>query len=225
MPGFLTLMWRQNLGKYLQMDPGWVFALLARLRRADPRTDALHVLGTYQAMEEVDSVTSVLAGVVVTVWPDRPLWAIPAALVCGEIIGLALLRLGFIRVIRFTGLLSLAKGWTYVPVIPFHLVVTLGLLLTYGWAVSLLWLGGYFASIITNSALEFWLTRSRYRRTGRMITASAANFLLAYRMHAKRLGVTTDIALTEEEFASEEAEKCYADFAAKCPEGAANFGF
>jgi hypothetical protein len=223
MPSFLTWCWRQNLGKYLQMDPAWVFALVARLRREDCSTDALRVLATYQAIEQVDSVTSVLAGVLAAVWPGRPLWAIPTALVCGEIVGLVLLRLGLIRAIRLTGLLALGNVWTYVPAIPFQVAAMLALLLAYGWTAPLMWLGGYVGSIIANTAIEFWLTGRRYRRTGLKITASGANFLHAYRLHAKRLGVTTDMVPTKQEMASDEAEQCYAEFAAKCPEGAAKF--
>jgi len=225
MPSFLSAYRRLSLGKYLQMDPSWVFGLIARLHRVDAKTGAVRVLRTYQAVEEVESVTSILAGLAVALWPGRPLWGIPAAIVAGELAGLALLRLHLLPVIRCTGLFALAHALAYVPPIPLHLAIMLALLVAYGWAASLLWLAGYVGSVLGNSAIEFALTRRRYQRTGLRITASGEYFLQAYRLHAKRLGVTVDPTLSEEEVGSDEAAKCYKEFVDKCPEAARNFAF
>lgn len=216
--------WRGNLGRYLQMDRVWVFALLARLWRKDRKTDALRVLTTYQAIEQIPGTASFLAGLVAAFWPGRAQWVIPLAFVSGGILALSLVRVGALPVIRATGLLLLTRAGLRVPGLLLHLGVMVVLFVAFEWTTPLWWLAGYIALMVAEAGIEFFLTALRLRRTGLRITASGANFLHAYRLHAKKIGVTSDVFLSEEEWEADDGPtECYGEFASKCPEGAANF--
>ena len=59
--------------------------------------------------------------------------------------------------------------------------------------------------------------------TGQALTASEVNFFNAYRLHASRVGVTTDIDLSDGETQEDQWRPTFAAFAAEWPQVAQRF--
>jgi len=212
-------------GLKIRLNIEWAFALLARLWRKDPATDAFRVLKTCEAIEYVPTVASLLAGLAATLLSGERLWIIPISIIAGRLAGLVLTQRGMFVIIRPLGLLALARIWSFIPYTSiFIYVVLLGLLyLALGWFVAALWVAGGLAATLVAMAAEFaWIARS-FRLLGVPLTPAEVNFFNAYRLHAGRLGVSLDITVPDEEIASGNWEACLTDYAEKYPKAVARF--
>lgn len=67
-------------------------------------------------------------------------------------------------------------------------------------------------------AIETIQMKKVHSKTGLALTTSEKNFFNAYRLHANRLGKTTDITVSDEELKEENWNPVFEDLATKWPE-------
>jgi len=212
-------------GLKIRLGVEWAFALLARLWKKDPATDAFRVLKTCEAIEYVPTVASLLAGLAVTLLCRDSLWTIPLAVVAGRLAGFILTQAGMFLIIRPFGLLVLARIWCHLPntSIILYVILLAALYATLGWVIPALWVaGGLAARIVLLVAEHAWIARN-FRQTGEPFTPAEVNFFNAYRLHADRLGLTRNISVPDEEIGLGDWQKCLMDYAVKYPEAVARF--
>lgn len=70
---------------------------------------------------------------------------------------------------------------------------------------------------IVFGVIELAYGKHAFRKTGIAVTASERSFFHAYRLEASRLGVSTDLAVTDAELASANWESVFQDLAVKWP--------
>jgi hypothetical protein len=131
-------------GLKIRVGVEWAFALLARLWRKDPATDAFRVLKTCEAIEYIPTVAGLLAGLAATLLSRNLLWTIPVSVVVGRLAGFILTQTGMFVIIRPLGLLALARVWChfcYTSII-FYVLLLAALYTTLGWAIPALWVAG-----------------------------------------------------------------------------------
>lgn len=203
------------------------FALLARLWRTDRRTDAFRVLKTCEAIEDIPTVMATGAGAAAAFWPASPTYAMPLAIVLGQVFGVLLTQFGVYVIVRPLGLLLAATLFSYIPLWSTLIVQApiVGFIAwKLGWVPVALWIGAWIGGVIMAWAVRFKLTKWRYNKSGGIIlTGSEVNFLNAYRLHADRLNVTRDLSVSDEEIESGGWETCLMDYAKKYPEAVARF--
>lgn len=78
------------------------------------------------------------------------------------------------------------------------LLLSLAFFWVAGRLVAAFFVGIIIASII-GQALEFWQTSRYHKLTGHAFTGSEVSFFNAYRLHASRIEVSTDIDLSDSE--------------------------
>lgn len=193
-------------GLKIRLSLPYAFTLLSRLY--PKRTPEKVLLST----EAVDGL-SVLNWDVMTllaIWYQAPFWAVTAIGIGASVAGTLTLWFGIFLI---PGLPTLSLWWSFIPTF-FRLI---GLLLAayafQGWDGVLSLVVAYGASFLANKALELKLVRSRYLRSGVLMTSSEVSFLQAYRLHAVDLGVTTDINVTQEEMTSAPWREVVLDYA------------
>jgi hypothetical protein len=87
-----------------------------------------------------------------------------------------------------------------------------------GWqAVAAFFVGKIIASIV-GQVVEFWQTRRYHKLTGHPFTGSEVSFFNAYRLHASRIGATTDIDLSDSEVEEDHWRTTFQRFAMEWPE-------
>lgn len=207
-------------GLKIRLDESWAFSLIARVWKADSRTDAFRVLKTCEAIESVPSVLSYISGIAVAFgYPDSP-WCIPIAILAGRVAGLCLTRLGLFIVLQPTGVLRLALVWSYIG--GYGILLLGGLVAVYiagGWPAVVMWMVGYPLVVVATSCGELALVMLLRHP----LLIAETNFFNAYRLHAQRLGLTLEISVEDGEMASGDWEECLQDYAVKHPEAVAQF--
>ncbi len=211
------------LGTWLQLDPVWAFGLMARLWSKEPGIDAFRVMTTYQGIEMVPNALAVCTGLGLGLCPLASPGSIFLGVVSGGLLGLLLVRFGGVRLARSFGLLAIGCVLGSVPTVFVYLGIGFLFWGLRGWQAPLFWVGGIATYCILEAAIEAYLTRRRIIKWGAPISASGANFLHAYRFYAKRLKVTPDINLTDEEVDAGCWINCLRDYAQKHPRAAINY--
>jgi hypothetical protein len=124
------------------------------------------------------------------------------------------------------GLVTVGTLFSYISGYGIILIATfvVGFVLV-GWQGVLAFYIGKLIAEIISQCLEFWKTKRSHKLTGHAFTSSEVNFFNAYRFHASRIGVTTDIDLKDKEAEQENWEATFEDLAKKWPEVVERFTY
>ena len=199
-------------GLRVRLSLNYAFGLIARLF---PKVDAFRILKTTEGIESLPTLLALVIGLVCFITHVQPVStgiAVFVAYIAGAIINLP--GLYFIP-----SLVSIATLYSYVSGFGIFLI---GLFLADWKTVLAFFLGKFFGWAI-NQVLELWDTKRAYRLSGQPFTASEKFFLNAYRLHASRLGVSTNIELTDDELKEGNWAPAFLDFEGKWPKVAARF--
>lgn len=205
-------------GLKIRLDVRTAFALIARLWRRDARTDAFCVLKTCEALEDVPAVLACVGALASAYNIEWPAWSIVVAMAAGRCVGVILTRTTAFELLRLSGIISLARIWSWVAGYGLLLLGSLVAVWSMrgyegiGW-----WLVGSVVGFLAQMGLEFMIAFHAGS------TMSEINFLGAYRLHARRLGVQTDPKVTLAEIESAAWRDCLIDYAVKWPEAVARF--
>ncbi|HNQ23005.1 MAG TPA: hypothetical protein PKK06_07920 [Phycisphaerae bacterium] len=212
-------------GLKVRLELPWAFGLLARLWIKNAKTDAFRVLKTCEAIEEAPEVLALVAGFVVVVWGEQlPVWTIPLALVLGRVAGILLTQLGFIVVVRSTGLLFLAHIFSYVCGYGVLFVAEVPIVVYFrSWVGAMWWVAGLILSEIVAFFVEHPFVSWHNRVIGQPFTSSEINFFIAYRLHAQRLGISQDLDVSDAEVEDGAWRSCLLDYATKYPKAVLRF--
>lgn len=203
-------------GLKIRLDPVHAFTLLARL---EPTVPPIDVLRTTEAVENATSLAGVLAAAIaITVGGSIQSIFWSTFLAVTAVGGMN--RYGIFLVpglIWLSRLFSHVSGWGI-----FFVVLVVYAWVTVGWLGAAAYVGGRLAAGSVNWILE--LQRGRYymRVVGHPLTASEINFFSAYRLHAKAIGASIDIDVTDED-ETEYGTACLNRFADEHPDIAANY--
>ena len=197
------------------------FALLARLWKHDPRTDAFRVLKTVEGLEHIPSIfgfVGALSGLLASsVWWHLSLW-----LIASYVVGLSVTMFGLLII---PGLPAFATLWSVVS--GYGLITSFGLGAAWilkGWKYAVAWTAGLFISyIICRLILEPIRMKYYMSRVGEPVSQCEVNFFNAYRIHADRLGISRTIEVRPDEIELGDWQRCLEDYSAKYPEAVARF--
>ena len=182
-------------GLKIRLPLPYAFGLMARLQR---KVSPFRVLKTTEGIESLPGMLGHIGGIVAFAMRLSPLEI-------GLVVGgcqLAGVSINLFGLYIFPGLVSLATLYSYIAGYGLFFIAAsiVGLVLV-GWQGVLAFLLAKFAVTLISQATDDWQMSRCHKLTGQPLTASEIHFLNAYRLHASRIGVTTDIDLSEEEMA------------------------
>lgn len=214
-------MFKTPRGLEICIEVRYGFALLARLWKHDPATDAFRVLKTAEGLEIIPSIFGVV-GAFVGLFMGSLSWAVVAGLVMGNILGKLLTMFGAFII---PGLTTFATLWSWIH--GYGLLSIIGISLAWvlrGWEWAAAWiLGSIGAFVISKLFIEPMRMKWYMHRIGFPFSESEVNFINAYRLHADRLGLPRSLDVSQDEITSGEWERCLEDYSAKYPQAVARF--
>lgn len=199
-------------GLKIRLEKDHAFALMARLY---PTVVAFQVLKTTEGFELIPSVLAFIFGLVAFYLGYTP-YQIGLSTFIASVLGHAINVLGLFRLPvlpRLGTLISYASGYG----VFFLLVVAVGYLSVGYQGVIAFYAGGLLAGFI-NLAYDYWNIKHTYSTMGIPYTTSEMSFFNAYRLHASKLGRSTEISVTDDERSESNWRNCLADLASKWPE-------
>lgn len=204
-------------GLKIRIAVPYAFGLMARL---DPKVNPFRVLKTTEGIENLPDMLAFIAGIIAFIIRLPPLYiglAVAGAQLTGALINL----FGFYV---FPGLVTVSTLFSYIHGCGILLLASLVVGLVFaGWQGALAFFLGKLIAGIIGYGVEFWQIGRYHKLTGHAFTSSEVHFFNAYRLHASRIGVTTDIDLSDEEMEQEHWGPIFEDFAMKWPEVVARF--
>jgi len=204
-------------GLKIRVEPGYAFALLSRL---EPKVRPYDVLRTTEAIERIPSALAVGAALVVLLRGDG--W-IPLAVVTAvaRLLGGFIVRNGLFVI---PGLILLGQAFRLLS--PFgigFLALVVFAAIRGGPIVAATFLLATLGAGAINFAFETRKARRYHQQGAAPFTGSEVNFFNAYRLAATRLGLSTDLVVTEEEAASDRAQASFVRFATDHPDIVSRF--
>ena len=91
-------------------------------------------------------------------------------------------------------------------------------MLTDGWRGTLFYILGKYSAFLIIFIIETLQMKVTFKRMGYPLSSSERNFFNAYRLHASRIGVTTNLELKEGEVESGKWRTPFLEFKSKYPE-------
>lgn len=180
-------------GIKIRIAVSYAFGLMTRLY---PEVSPFRILKTTEGIESLPAMFAIIIGIIGFLMQLPPL---QIGLVVGsaQLVGVLINIFGFYYV---PGLVALGTLFSYVSGYGVFLIASavVGLIFV-GWQGVLAFFVGKFSASMVSHALQFWQTSRYHRLIGHPITASEVHFFNAYRLHASRMGVTTDIELKDRE--------------------------
>jgi hypothetical protein len=185
------------------------------MARLSPEVSPFRVLKTAEGIERVPGMLAFLAGLVAFLARLPPV-EIASLVAAAQLFGVTLNLLGLYVI---PGLVALATLYSYLAGYGVFLVAILTVgYFTVGWQGLLAFFIGRLAASLGSAVIGHWQTRRYHELTGHAFTSSEVHFFNAYRLHAARIGVTTDIDLDDTELREEHWGPTLERFAAKWPE-------
>jgi len=190
----------------------YAFGLMARL---SPKVSPFRILKTTEGIESLPGMLAFVAGLIAFTMHLSPL-KVGILVAVLQLLGIFLNLFGFYVV---PGLVALATLYSYLAGygVFFITVVAVGFL-TVGWRGVLAFFIGRLMAGGTSMILDVWQTSRYHKLTGHAFTSSEVHFFNAYRLHASRIGVTTDIDLSDSELQENHWGPTFNTFAAEWPE-------
>jgi len=204
-------------GLKIRIAVPYAFGLMTRLH---PKVSPFRVLKTTEGIERLPGMLASLAGIMTFVTQLPPL-QIGLAVGGAQLAG-ALINLFGCYVIP--GLVSAGTLFSYIAGygIFFMTILVVGLLLV-GWQGVLAFFVGKVVIAMIIHVLQYWRTSRYHKVAGYPFTPSEVHFFNAYRLHASRIGVTTDIDLEDAEMQEDNWGPTFEEFATRCPQVVARF--
>ena len=204
-------------GLKIRLATDLAFTYLARLH---PKFSAFQVLKTVEGIELIPSTFAFATGLYLffndCLPTDIAIYVCIATIIGGLITTFGLYVIPFM--VRFITGLSYLRGFGI-----FTIGIIITGLLTVGWKGTLFYfIVRYTASLIL-FFIDTWQMKMAHKKTGFAFTASERNFFNAYRLHASRMGVTTNLELEDGELESGKWELPYMMLQLKWPEVTARF--
>ncbi len=190
----------------------YAFGLMARLH---PKVTPFRILKTTEGIESLPGMLAFIAGMIAFSIHLPPL-QIALVVAASQILGALINAFGLFII---PGLVGLGTLFSYISGYGIYLIAVIisGFVLG-GWqAVAAFFVGKIIAAIV-NQVLEFWQTSRYHKMTGHPFTGSEVSFFNAYRLHASRIGVTTDIDLSDDEMEEDHWGSTFQRFAMEWPE-------
>ena len=205
-------------GLKVRLSVGYAFALIARL---SPDVDACVVLKTTEGIEFVPSVTSLVTGLICFALKVEPLYIGVCVLAAHLLACLSNIKGAYV----VPGLVELSTWYSYITGYGVFLAgaAAVGYWLV-GWPGVAAFFAGKLVGWGTGQFMEIQEVKRLHRKSGLVITASERHFLNAYRIHASKLGRTTNVNVSKEELQRESWGPAFDDFAVKWPRAAARSG-
>ena len=199
-------------GLKIRISVPYAFGLIARLF---PNSNAFDVLKTTEGIEEFPSCATFLAAMVSFVIQLDP---IQIALVVGitYIISNLLNTFG-IFIIPGQVTVGTFYSWVSGYGVLLILIVVVGYIMT-GWQGVVAYFIGNFIAWCLIKPVEFMNSKRYYKLTGHPFTTSEINFFNAYRIHAGKHGITTNINISEKEMEEDHWQATFEDLACQWPE-------
>ena len=204
-------------GLKIRVAPAHAFALMARRY---PKIDAFSVLKTTEGIEQSPASVALIVGLACFALGVDP-WQVGLFVFLASITVSTMMLKGLFIV---PSIVSLGVGYSYVS--GFGLLLILVVIAGYflsGWETVFAFFVGKFAASGLACLLEFQEAKRYQKELGHPLTGSEVSFFNAYRLHADKLGVSSDLAITDEEEKEEFWGAVFADLATKYPEVVARF--
>lgn len=204
-------------GLKIRLPFDYAFALMARLY---PEVSVFKILKTTEGIEFISSLLMFVTSIVCFYF-RMSLFSISLYVFIASIIGFLISSLGIFVI---PGLVRLATFYSYLSGYGIYLVF----IIFYGFTrVGWQGVAAYFIAQILAGIVKMVLEAKQMKKihsgTGIAFTTSEKNFVNAYRLHADKLGKTTNTTVSDEELKEENWMPVFKDFATKWPEIARRF--
>jgi hypothetical protein len=200
-------------GLKLRLPKAYAFALMARVY---PQADAFRVLQLTEEVENLGALAFFIAGITAFSLRFEP--ALIAVVVFVAVSTFRLVHLFGFFVPPFTLLLPVSR--VYSRFSGYGVLFTALLIFGYwatGWQGVVAYIVGRIVCAGVFSLIELAYSKHVYRKTGLAFSASERSFFHAYRLVACRLGVSTDLTVSDAELESAKWEIVFQDLAVKWP--------
>ncbi len=204
-------------GLKIRIAVPYAFGLIARLY---PKVSAFKVLKTTEGIESLTSIATFIAAIICFIMKIDPL-QIAVVISITYIVSVLLNTFGLFVI---PGQVAIGTLYSYISGYGLLLIgiVIIGYLST-GWKGVLAYFVGTFIGWIVARAIELIETKRYFKLTGFAFTASERCFINAYRLHAAKHGITTNINLSEEEEKEENWRPAFEDLETQWPNVVARF--
>jgi len=185
------------------------------MTRLHPKVSPFRILKTTEGIESLPGMFAIIAGIIGFLMQLPPV-QIGLVVASAQLAGVLINIFGFYFV---PGLVALGTLFSYISGYGIFLIATaiVGFIFA-GWQGVLAFFVGKITASIISQALQFWQTSRYHKLIGCPITASEVHFFNAYRLHASRTGVTTDIDLKDDEIEEEHWGPTFEAFAMEWPQ-------
>jgi multidrug transporter EmrE-like cation transporter len=198
-------------GLKIRLPTDYAFTLIARLY---PRVDAFEVLKTTEGLESLPQAFAFATGLISFLLKLSPVQIGLAVFV----VTVAIATMTRYGLYIFPNFVKVGTVYSHISGFGILLIVLCGLgFFLVDWkGVLAFFIARLFAGVM-NLILNWRETNYYYSELGDAITASERNFINAYRLHASRLGITIDVAVSEEEMNEGKWQLVLTDLAWKWP--------
>jgi len=198
-------------GLKIRLPLKYAFALMGRLY---PRVNPFAVLKTTEGIDSLPSLFTCVSALMTCGFKLDPL-ACGAIILAAGVSGILITMNGFFIIPGIVGastLFSYMSGYgIYLAAMAIVAYVIIGT-----WGVVAVG-GALFASFILRQLIELHFAKSSLHSNGVVLTAAEVHFINAYRLHAHKLGVTTDVTMEESELSESNWVEVLEDLARNWP--------
>lgn len=181
-------------GLKVRLPINLVFALIDRL---SPKVSAFRVLQTTEAFEILPTTCSFIATIILFITNQQPFNIVIIVSVVQILLNfycLSGLNLGIGLLIQLARYFSILSGYGV-----YYLILFLIGWFTIGWQGIVAYIIGRIISGILNIIFNSFYLNRVYKKQNINLTLSEMNFFNSYRFYAKKLGVSTNISVKDEE--------------------------
>ncbi|MBM3211418.1 hypothetical protein FJZ33_04305 [Candidatus Poribacteria bacterium] len=195
----------------------YAFGLMARLY---PKVSPFRILKTTEGIASLPGMLAFAGGIIAFINRMPPL---QIGLIVGAV-RLSGVLINLLGIYIIPGLISLSTLFSYINGwgLLFIVASVVGFIFA-GWQGVMAFFIAQVIVMVISLVLDFWQVQRYNKLTGYPFTSSEVNFFNAYRLHASRLGITTDIDLKDEEMSEDYWGPVFEDFASKWPEVVSRF--
>lgn len=195
-------------GIKIRIAVSYAFGLMTRLY---PEVSPFRILKATEGIESLPAMFAIISGIIGFLMQLPPL-QIGLAAGIAQLLGVLINTYGFYYV---PGLVALGTLFSYVSGYGIFLIpATVVGFIFVGWQGVLAFFIGKFSASMISHALQFRQTLRYHKLIGRPIRASEVHCFNAYRLHASRMGVTTNIELKDQEIAEDNWKPAFEAFVA-----------
>ena len=204
-------------GLKIRISVPYAFALLSRLH---PKVSAFRVLKTTEGIELLPKAITFIVAIIcflLELEPTKIFYFVFAGYLFITLIN----TFGFYII---PGIVSIGTLFSYISGYGIYLIVLIIVgFLTTGWQGLIAFFAAKFLGRIITYIIDLLQSKRTYKLVGHAFTASERNFFNAYRLHASKFGITTNINVTDTELREEHYMKSFEELANKWPEVVARF--